>query len=51
MDESKQELLEFDGLPERPDPSTWFIEVPGEPVPDSTGGRDLETDFLLRNAG
>jgi len=47
----EDQVLEFDGLPDRPDPSTWVIEVPSEPVPDPTGGRDAEADFLLRNAG
>ena len=45
------QVLELDGLPERPDPSTWFIEVPAEPVPDPDGGRNPDRDFLLRNAG
>jgi hypothetical protein len=45
------QAVEFVGLPERTDPATWVEETPGEPVPDPSGGRDTETDFILRNAG
>ncbi len=47
-DEPTDQPLEFDGLPERPDPSTWIAETPSEPVPDPNGGRDTETEFMLR---
>jgi hypothetical protein len=32
-------------------PDEMVTSQPAEPVPDPYGGRDTETDFLLRNAG
>lgn len=50
-DDSEAPELLIKGLPERPDPSTWVMETPAEPPPDPTGGRNITTDSMLRNAG
>ena len=41
----------FSKLPERVPPEQMTTAEAAMPVPDPTGGRDPDTDFLLRNAG
>lgn len=50
MSQQPEAEVEFEGIPPRPDPQTWVAEVPGEPAPDPSGGRDADTEWMLRNS-
>ncbi len=43
--------VDYTTLPERVDPADLGTAEPVEPAPDPRGGRDTETEFMLRNAG
>jgi hypothetical protein len=44
-------LPDFSRLPERVRPEEMVTTQEVEPAPDPRGGRDTETEFMLRNAG
>ena len=44
-------LPDFSELPERVRPEDMVTTQEVEPAPDPQGGRDTETEFVLRNAG
>ncbi|HEY7719672.1 MAG TPA: hypothetical protein VH915_12995 [Pedococcus sp.] len=44
-------LPDFTHLPERVRPEDLVTTQDVDPGPDPRGGRDTETEFLLRNAG
>ena len=44
-------LPDFSRLPERVRPEEMVTTQDVEPAPDPRGGRDTETEFMLRNAG
>lgn len=45
------EALDYSSLPERVRPEQMVTTQEVEPAPDPRGGRDTETEFMLRNAG
>ena len=45
------ELPDFSQLPERVDPEDLRTTQDVDPGPDPRGGRDTDTEFMLRNAG
>ena len=50
-DEQTDPTARYRVLPEPVRLDETVIVVETQPVPDPTGGRDPDTDFLLRNAG
>ena len=48
---SARPLPDFTHLPERVPPERLTTTQDVEPAPDPRGGRDTETEFMLRNAG
>jgi hypothetical protein len=44
-------LPDFSHLPERVRPEDLVTTQDVDPAPDPRGGRDTETEFMLRNAG
>jgi hypothetical protein len=46
-----RELPDFTHLPERIAPEDLTTTLDLDPGPDPRGGRDTETEFMLRNAG
>ncbi|HET6694014.1 MAG TPA: hypothetical protein VFG97_06895 [Pedococcus sp.] len=42
---------DYSHLPERVRPDQMVTTQDVEPAPDPRGGRDTETEFMLRNAG
>ena len=44
-------LPDFSHLPERVDPEDMVTTQDVDPGPDPRGGRDTDTEFMLRNAG
>jgi hypothetical protein len=49
--ERQRELPDFTRLPEPVRIADTVTSQDVEPPPDPQGGRDTETDFMLRNAG
>lgn len=47
----RRPLPDFTHLPERVDPADLVTTQQVEPPQDPRGGRDTETEFMLRNAG
>ncbi|NYG05906.1 hypothetical protein BJ986_000393 [Phycicoccus badiiscoriae] len=47
----KHELPDFTHLPERVAPQDMRTTLDLDPGPDPRGGRDTDTEFMLRNAG
>ena len=47
----RRPLPDFSHLPERVPPEEMVTTQEVEAAPDPRGGRDTETEFLLRNAG
>ena len=47
----RHRLPDFSRLPERVPPEQMLTSQEVEPAPDPRGGRDTETEFMLRNAG
>lgn len=47
----RRPLPDFTRLPERVPPEDQVTTQDVDPGPDPKGGRDTETDFMLRNAG
>ena len=47
----RRELPDFTKLPDRVPPEALVTTQPVEAPPDPEGGRDTETDFMLRYAG
>ena len=45
------ELPDFSHLPERVAPEDMTTTQDIDPGPDPRGGRDTDTEFMLRNAG
>lgn len=45
------EARDYSSLPERVRPEQMVTTQEVEPAPDPRGGRDTETEFMLRNAG
>ena len=48
---SRRQLPDFTKLPDRVPPEAMVTTQPVEDAPDPQGGRDSETEFMLRNAG
>lgn len=48
---ARRELPDFTKLPDRVPPEALVTTQPVEAPPDPQGGRDTETEFMLRNAG
>jgi hypothetical protein len=46
-----QQPRDYTQLPERVRPEEMVTTVDVDPGPDPQGGRDTETEFMLRNAG
>ena len=47
----RRELPDFSTLPERVKPEDLRTTQDVDPGPDPRGGRDTDTEFMLRNAG
>ena len=47
----RRELPDFTKLPDRVPPEALVTTQPASDAPDPQGGRDTETEFMLRNAG
>ena len=47
----RRELPDFTKLPARVPPEALVTTQPASDAPDPQGGRDTETEFVLRNAG
>jgi hypothetical protein len=47
----RRELPDFTRLPERIAPEDMTTTLELDPGPDPRGGRDTDTEFMLRNAG
>jgi hypothetical protein len=47
----RRRLPDFSQLPERVRPEELVTTQDVDPGPDPRGGRDTETEFMLRNAG
>lgn len=48
---ARHQLPDFSRLPERVRPEDTVTTQDVDPAPDPRGGRDTETEFMLRNAG
>jgi hypothetical protein len=48
---ARRELPDFSTLPERVKPEDLRTTQDIDPGPDPRGGRDTDTEFMLRNAG
>ena len=48
---ARREMPDFTRLPDRVPPEAMVTTKPAEAPPDPQGGRDTETDFMLRYAG
>ena len=48
---ARRELPDFTKLPDRVPPEALVTTQPATEAPDPQGGRDTETDFMLRYAG
>jgi hypothetical protein len=46
-----RELPDFSELPPRVTPDDMVTTQDVDPAPDPRGGRDTDTEFMLRNAG
>ena len=51
VERPQRELPDFTHLPDRVRPEDMVTNQQVEPPEDPRGGRDTETEFMLRNAG